>query len=296
MLGGGSSGECGGARHSGPAVRRAGPISAARSEIDPLATSWNALAKPLWQADALSEYRAFSCSPRRARPIFMYAARRRHLPPVAPAGPRRCRCRRLAPATIRCHPGFPAWTRSSAAVCAAAISSCSVATWAAARARSRWPSRFASPSSSTRARLLFGEMIVERVLERALAIEGRTRIDDLRRGTLDDVTRAPAYGAAAPCAARRSSHRRAACRRRSGPDCRGDLGASRNGAGRDRWPRARCCPARATRRRKRRPPSALKQLALDARVAVLVTAPLPDLLARATTGVPHSTTSARTAR
>src|SRR3981081_9299 len=34
-----------------------------------------------------------------------------------------------------------------------------------------------------------GEMIVERVLERALAIEGRARIDDLRRGTLDEVTR-----------------------------------------------------------------------------------------------------------
>src|SRR3979411_1120557 len=35
-----------------------------------------------------------------------------------------------------------------------------------------------------------GEMLVERVLERALAIEGRTRIDDLRRGTLDEVPRA----------------------------------------------------------------------------------------------------------
>jgi replicative DNA helicase len=34
------------------------------------------------------------------------------------------------------------------------------------------------------------------VLERALAIEGRTRIDDLRRGTLDEVTRA-GVGAAA---------------------------------------------------------------------------------------------------
>jgi replicative DNA helicase len=41
-----------------------------------------------------------------------------------------------------------------------------------------------------------GEMLVERVLERALAIEGRTRIDDLRRGTLDDATRA-GVGAAA---------------------------------------------------------------------------------------------------
>jgi replicative DNA helicase len=35
-----------------------------------------------------------------------------------------------------------------------------------------------------------GEMLVDRVLERALAIEGRARIDDLRRGTLDEATRA----------------------------------------------------------------------------------------------------------
>src|SRR5471032_666538 len=41
-----------------------------------------------------------------------------------------------------------------------------------------------------------GEMVVDRVLERALAIEGRTRIDDLRRGTLDEATRA-SVGAAA---------------------------------------------------------------------------------------------------
>lgn len=41
-----------------------------------------------------------------------------------------------------------------------------------------------------------GEMLVERILERALAIEGRTRIDDLRRGSLDEATRA-AVGAAA---------------------------------------------------------------------------------------------------
>ncbi len=41
-----------------------------------------------------------------------------------------------------------------------------------------------------------GEMLADRVLERVLAIEGRARIDDLRRGTLDDATRA-AVGAAA---------------------------------------------------------------------------------------------------
>ena len=41
-----------------------------------------------------------------------------------------------------------------------------------------------------------GEMTVERVLERALAMEGRARIDDLRRGTMDEETRA-GVGAAA---------------------------------------------------------------------------------------------------
>lgn len=40
------------------------------------------------------------------------------------------------------------------------------------------------------------EMEAERVLERALAIEGRARIDDLRRGTLDENSRA-SVGAAA---------------------------------------------------------------------------------------------------
>lgn len=41
-----------------------------------------------------------------------------------------------------------------------------------------------------------GEMTVDRTFERALAIEGRARIDDLRRGTIDEHTRA-AVGAAA---------------------------------------------------------------------------------------------------
>jgi replicative DNA helicase len=39
---------------------------------------------------------------------------------------------------------------------------------------------------------LSGEMSVDRVLERVIAIEGRTRIDDLRQGTLNDVARAAA--------------------------------------------------------------------------------------------------------
>jgi len=41
-----------------------------------------------------------------------------------------------------------------------------------------------------------GEMLPERIHERALAIEGRARIDDLRRGSLGDATRAQ-VGAAA---------------------------------------------------------------------------------------------------
>jgi replicative DNA helicase len=44
--------------------------------------------------------------------------------------------------------------------------------------------------------LFSGEMSPERVLERALAIEGRASIDDLRQGRLDDATRA-SVGAAA---------------------------------------------------------------------------------------------------
>jgi replicative DNA helicase len=43
---------------------------------------------------------------------------------------------------------------------------------------------------------LTGEMTVERVMERALALEGRARVDDLRQGKLDELTRA-GVGAAA---------------------------------------------------------------------------------------------------
>ena len=41
-----------------------------------------------------------------------------------------------------------------------------------------------------------GEASIERVVERALAIEGRARIDDIRGGTLDEATRAAIGGAA----------------------------------------------------------------------------------------------------
>ena len=46
--------------------------------------------------------------------------------------------------------------------------------------------------SGVRVLFLTGEMAVDRVLERVIAIEARTRIDDLRLGTLDDETRAKA--------------------------------------------------------------------------------------------------------
>jgi replicative DNA helicase len=48
----------------------------------------------------------------------------------------------------------------------------------------------------TRVAFLTTESSVERVLERVIAIEARARIDDLRQGTLDDVTRAAAGGVA----------------------------------------------------------------------------------------------------
>jgi replicative DNA helicase len=43
---------------------------------------------------------------------------------------------------------------------------------------------------------LTSELSVERVLERALAIEGHCRVDDIRQGTLDDATRAAVAAAA----------------------------------------------------------------------------------------------------
>ncbi|HTI63601.1 MAG TPA: DnaB-like helicase C-terminal domain-containing protein [Gemmatimonadaceae bacterium] len=46
--------------------------------------------------------------------------------------------------------------------------------------------------AGSQALFLSGEMTVDRVLERVIAIEARTRIDDLRLGTLDDDARAKA--------------------------------------------------------------------------------------------------------
>ncbi len=53
---------------------------------------------------------------------------------------------------------------------------------------------FAIRMSLAQSRVLFlsAEMSAERVLERIIAMEARTRIDDLRQGTLDDMARANA--------------------------------------------------------------------------------------------------------
>jgi replicative DNA helicase len=119
-----------------------------------------------------------------------------------------------------------------------------------------------------------GEMNVERVLERVLAIEGRTRVDDLRRGTLDEATRA-SVGAAAirlrdelPIVARVPA---------SGIDAIGEEISSLRTVelvvidGLD----ALLPGLRDTEEEEGAVIRALKRLALDARTAVLVTAPLP---------------------
>jgi replicative DNA helicase len=51
-------------------------------------------------------------------------------------------------------------------------------------------------SPTARVAFFTAEATIERVLERVLAIEARTRIDDLRQGTLDDLARANAGAAA----------------------------------------------------------------------------------------------------
>jgi len=124
-----------------------------------------------------------------------------------------------------------------------------------------------------------GEMHVERVLERVLAIEGRTRIDDLRRGTLDEATRA-GVGAAAirlrdelPIVERVPAGGIAAIAE--------EISALRTVElvvidGLD----ALLPGTRNTEEEEAAAIRALKQLALDTRAAVLVTTPLPLLEVR----------------
>ena len=124
-----------------------------------------------------------------------------------------------------------------------------------------------------------GEMLPDRVLERALAIEGRTRVDDLRRGTLDDATRA-GVGAAAvrlrddlPIIERAPAGGVAAIAEEISA-LRGMKLVVVDGL------HAMLPGVRESAEEAATAIRALKQLALDARVAVLVTAPLPGLRAR----------------
>lgn len=124
-----------------------------------------------------------------------------------------------------------------------------------------------------------GEMHVERVLERILAIEGRTRIDDLRRGTLDEATRA-GVGAAAirlrdelpivervPAGGIASIADEVSALRTMELVVIDGLDALLPGT-------------RNTEEEEAAAIRALKQLALDTRAAVLVTSPLPLLEVR----------------
>jgi replicative DNA helicase len=124
-----------------------------------------------------------------------------------------------------------------------------------------------------------GEMTVERVLERALAMEGRARIDDLRRGTMDDETRA-GVGAAAvrlrdelPVIERIPTGGVSAIAEEVN-----DVGGLQlvvlDGL------EALLPGARESAEEAAAVVRALKQLALEAKTAVLLTTPLPGLTAR----------------
>jgi replicative DNA helicase len=124
-----------------------------------------------------------------------------------------------------------------------------------------------------------GEMLPERVLERALAIEGRTRVDDLRRGTLDEIARS-GVGAAAvrlrddlPIVERAPTRGVAAIAEEISAVREVELVVV-DGL------HALLPGVRDTEEEAATAVRALKTLALDARVAVLVTAPLPGLAAR----------------
>ena len=124
-----------------------------------------------------------------------------------------------------------------------------------------------------------GEMHVGRGLERILAIEGRTRIDDLRRGTMDEATRA-GVGAAA---VRLRDELPIIERIPAGglPAIAEEVSALRAMElvvidGLD----ALLPGTRSTEEEEAAAIRGLKQLALDTRAAVLVTSPLPQLLPR----------------
>ena len=124
-----------------------------------------------------------------------------------------------------------------------------------------------------------GEMLPERIHERALAIEGRARVDDLRRGTLGDVTRAQVGAAAVRLRDNFPIIDRAPI---------GGVGAL--GAVLDALPDVELLVADqieglgSTDRRLAEEAAAtvksLKSLALDRKIAILATSQLPNLEAR----------------
>ncbi len=124
-----------------------------------------------------------------------------------------------------------------------------------------------------------GEMLPDRVLERALAIEGRTRVDDLRRGTLNEQSRSGVGAAAVRMRGDLPIIERAP---------QGGVAAIGEEVAALRAVKlvvvdglhALLPGTRQTEEEAATAVRALKQLALDARVAVLVTSPLPSLLAR----------------
>jgi replicative DNA helicase len=128
---------------------------------------------------------------------------------------------------------------------------------------------------------LTGEMRVERVLERIIAIEARARIDDLRLGTLDDVARAAAGGVAL----------RLRDRLPVIEELLPGQGVSRVAAFLDEFPDVELLVVdslsafgqgiQPTEEELASAVRQLKALALDRAVAILTTAPLPQLVPRA---------------
>ena len=124
-----------------------------------------------------------------------------------------------------------------------------------------------------------GEMTPQRLMERVLAMEGRVRVDELRQGALDELARARVGAAVIRLRERLPRFGRLSIESETGltdgweepgvpdlviVDSIQGVGAGRRGAAEEQ--------ASAVR--------ALKALALDAGIAILATAQLPQLVAR----------------
>jgi len=124
------------------------------------------------------------------------------------------------------------------------------------------------------------EMTPQRLMERVIAMEGRVRVDELRQGTLDEMARARVGAAAVRLRERLPRFGKLSLDSENGlPDGWDEIGVpdlvildSIQGIGAGRRDAAE---EQATAVR------ALKSLALDAGVAILATAQLPQLSARA---------------